>query len=140
MNPRSVLRITAIVAALGAVGGAVGGIVIAAVVAVSGGLRGWEMFRIAVVIASLFGAVGGMVLGPLYAWTLLRRAPLWRAITETAFAAAVTVGLIFRFTPSWPWNDWSCLARYPVELGCGRHALAIRGRSQVEPTSSARRH
>ena len=109
MNPKSVLKVTAIVAALGAVGGAAGGIVIAAVVAVSVHLPNWETFRIAAVVASLFGAVGGTVLGPLYAWTMLRNAPLWLAITETAFAAAVTVGLIFAWHPPWPWNDWLLL-------------------------------
>ena len=109
MNPKSVLRVTAIVAALGAVGGALGGIVIAAVVALSVHLPSWDTFRTEAVIASIFGAVGGILLGPLYAWTLLRSAPLWRVVTETAFAAAVTVGLIFAWLPPWPWNDWFLL-------------------------------
>jgi len=109
MKLPNILRITAIVAALGAVGGAVGGIVIAAVVGVSGGFPNWGTFSTATVIASVCGAVGGTVLGPFYAWTLLKRAPLWRAITETAFAAAVTVGLIFAWLPPWPWNDWLLL-------------------------------
>ncbi len=129
MNLPSVLRITAMVAALGAVGGALGGIVIAAVVAVSGGIRDLEMFRTVVVIASLCGAVGGTVLGPLYAWTLLRRAPLWRAITETAFAAGVTVGLIFGLHLPWPWNDWLLLGGATVMSSA---AAAARLRFEVD--------
>ena len=117
------------VAALGAIGGAVGGIVIAAVVALSGGVHDLETFRTVVVIAALCGALTGIVLGPLYAWTLLRRAPLWRAITETAFAAGLTVGLIFGLHPPWPWNDWLLLGPATVISSA---AAATRLRFEVD--------
>lgn len=46
-------------------------------------------------VSSAIGAAFGVVLGPAFAWTLLRRVPLWRAIGETALAAAIGAGVAF---------------------------------------------
>ena len=88
------------VALLGAAGGALGGVLLAAIgVLTEFGRPGSYLaygltFDIAALIASCCGAIAGAVLGPLYAWTLLRRAPLWRVIGETAFAAALGAGFV----------------------------------------------
>jgi hypothetical protein len=93
-----VLRVTTIVALLGAVGGALGGIVIASIVQVHAvvtappGPTVQPPFLAIAMFAAAFGATFGLVLGPLYSWSLLRRVPLWRAIGETALAAAIGAG------------------------------------------------
>lgn len=94
-----ILRATSIVALLGAMGGALGGVVVA------GGLIATSLVRRSIgvdlvvgdilgltAVSAGFGAVYGMVLGPALGWLFMRAVPLWRAIGETAFAAALGVG------------------------------------------------
>lgn len=99
---RRVSRVTLAVAALGAAGGALSGIVIASIFvgvqilaspSPSPFIATLQFFVFASAYAATFGVMFGVVLGPLFAWTLLRRAPLWRAIGETSFAAAVDTGI-----------------------------------------------
>ena len=95
---KRVLGVTGLVALLGAAGGALGGIVIASIVQVHAAVTAppgstlQPPFLAITMFAAAFGATFGLVLGPLYAWSLLRRVPLWRAIGETALAAAIGAG------------------------------------------------
>lgn len=137
------LQATGIVAAIGAVGGAIGGFAIAAGVMVhdvfffegrSGGTLDnlVTFFQISGITMS-FGALYGVVLGPLYAWTMLRRAPLWRAIGETAAAAAVGFG--FGLFNHWMYSElvlpvlfsFAAAARLHVELRWRARRRPIRG-------------
>ncbi len=98
MKLGAIAKVTGIVAALGAVGGAIGGAIISGFVSLP---RLWTElvimppFWAILVYTSFWGAAAGIVLGPILAWTLLRRAPLWRAVTETALATAIGVGVVF---------------------------------------------
>jgi hypothetical protein len=106
-NLRAILRATGIVAALGAVGGALGGVVVALGLTARIIVRKWsgvdaiigDTLFFTAVSASL-GAVYGIVLGPVLGWLFMRSVPLGRAIGETAFAAALGVGIAVAF-PVW---------------------------------------
>ncbi len=107
-----ILKVTGLIAMLGAVGGALGGVVIATIMVagavISGSPDPWPGLAVYGMItgtASLVGAGFGVVLGPLFAWTLLRRAPLWRAIGETALAAALGAGLSLELLPVFSFLD-----------------------------------
>jgi hypothetical protein len=104
--PRSrasaIARTIGVVALLGLAGGVLGGVLtgvlFAGIVFVNGG---WHDFTLGtlgsiVAVASGFGAVYGVVLGPILGWTLMRRVPLGRAIGETALLAAcgVEIGMV----------------------------------------------
>jgi len=96
----SILRATCIVALLGAIGGALGGVVIVAGLVAAPLVRRWTGADVVVgntlgltALSAGFGAVYGMVLGPALGWLFMRAVPLWRAIGETAFAAALGVGV-----------------------------------------------
>jgi hypothetical protein len=90
-----VLAVTAALAVVGVIAGAVGGgIGIGVLMAIFGVPRGpeltsWDLLT----IAALIGAVCGIVAAPLLSWTALRRVPIWRCATETAFAAGVAAPL-----------------------------------------------
>jgi hypothetical protein len=93
-------KATLLIAVIGAVGGVIGGIAVATVVLIAVGfVTGeqlsntiWSSLPAVLSVTTGLGALYGSVLGPLYAWTMLRRAPLWRAIGETAVAATIGVG------------------------------------------------
>lgn len=96
------LRATGVVAAVGAAAGVLGGMLVAALIgammlADKAPSEGPGLGEIGFIlgVSSLFGAAFGLVLGPLLGWTLMRRVPLGRAVGETAFAAAVGVGVSF---------------------------------------------
>lgn len=102
-----VMLTTVIVAGLGALGGALGGGLVALAMVTEGMLDPVSRAEIdrsdiefITSITVVVGATFGVVLGSLFAWTLLRRAPLWRAIGETALAAALGVGIGFLI----PWG------------------------------------
>ena len=83
-----IIAVTALLAALGGVAGGLGGLLIVAAVALlvrsgAGGLM------VALEIGSAVGFAFGLLAGPTLAWTMLRRAPIWRAIGETALAAGM---------------------------------------------------
>lgn len=85
------LAITAALAAVGAVVGAlVGAVAIAFVELLEVGSI--DPASPLVLGAALIGGVAGVFLGPLVAWTTMRRAPIWKAIAGTA--AGATIGLI----------------------------------------------
>jgi hypothetical protein len=106
-NVLGVLRATSIVALLGAAGGALGGVVVAAGLIATSLVRRWLGADIVVAdtifltaISAGFGAAYGVVLGPALGWLFMRSVPLWRAIGETAFAAALGVGVALAI-PGW---------------------------------------
>ncbi len=85
-------RIVAITAALSTVGAIVGAITSVVALGLSlllhrVGFPGF--FSLELGVAAAFGAAVGAVLAPLEAWLLLRRVPLWRAITETAIGTII---------------------------------------------------
>jgi hypothetical protein len=96
-----IVKVTGIISVLGALGGAVGGVVLAIVISLVGGIRGTlfpgdDLLRSIIEFsgfASIFGAAYGVILGPILSWTLMKRVPLWRAVSETALAAALGVGV-----------------------------------------------
>jgi hypothetical protein len=144
---RQVVSATAIVAVLGGIGGALGGAVIATVFGLVDLLDGgsvWiftaENFRGVSLVAGIVGAFSGAVLGPLFTWTLLRRAPLWRAISETAFAAAVSVGLLLGLAPPWLGGGWLAIGGVTVlgsTVAAYRLRLEINRRNKLLATESA---
>ncbi|HZK77663.1 MAG TPA: hypothetical protein VFC35_02060, partial [Gemmatimonadaceae bacterium] len=58
--------------------------------------------------AAIFGSVAGAILGPLTAWLLLRRVPLWRAIAHTTAGTSIGIlagyalGPVLRLGILWP--------------------------------------
>jgi MFS family permease len=117
---RRVAAVTAGLAAAGAVvGGALGG-VLASLIGLFATPVGWsaEVFRAGVG----FGAVVGFVLAPIAAWTLMRRVPLWRAITDTALGTTIGAGAGLLLQPRFHF-----LILSPVILGVvGFAAAALR--------------
>lgn len=103
----AVLRATSIVALLGAIGGALGGLVVAGGLVATALVRRWTGLDLVVTdtigltaVSAGFGAAYGVVLGPALGWLFMRAVPLWRAIGETAFAAALGVGVAVAI-PGW---------------------------------------
>lgn len=133
---KRVLGATALVVALGALGGAVGGLLIAtiALVAEFGTPAPLSVVRpnfgFVALLGAVCGAAAGAFLGPVFAWTLLRRAPLWRAVGETAFAAALGTGLVVAFVPGEQWILPGALL--PSVLA----ALRLRREMRVMPVSA----
>ena len=88
-------RSLAITASLAAVGAIVGGLVGVVAIALDGLLIAGNVDVLAsplALAAAFIGGVAGVFLGPLAAWTTMRRAPIWKAIAGTA--AGATIGLI----------------------------------------------
>lgn len=101
-------------------GSVVGGILGSALLALIGVRLG--DFRISgeeLYAGTVLGGVMGGVLAPIAAWTLVRRVPIWRAITDTAVGTVIgaMLGLIFQ-----PLHDTAWLS--PPLLGIGGFALA----------------
>lgn len=71
-------------------------------------------------ISAVFGAVYGTVLGPALGWLFMRAVPLWRAIGETAFAAALGVGVALA-TSGWG----NAVLAYPL-VGATLAAVRLR--------------
>ena len=117
---RSIVRIIQVTIGLSVLGLVVGGILGGGLIA----LLGFRMgdFRISaeeLYYGMLFGGATGAALAPLAAWTLMRRVPIWRAITETAVGTVVgtTIGLVLQ-----PLQDTAWLS--PPVLGIAGFALA----------------
>jgi len=83
-----ILAVTALLAALGGIAGGLGGLLIVAAVALLG-RSGTGDLLFALEIGSMIGFAFGLLAGPTLAWAMLRRAPIWRAIGETALAAGM---------------------------------------------------
>lgn len=83
-----IIAVTALLAALGGVAGGLGGLLIVAAVALLTRSGAGGLF-VALEIGSAIGFVFGLLAGPTLAWAMLRRAPIWRAIGETALAAGM---------------------------------------------------
>jgi hypothetical protein len=128
MAKRSILRIVQVTLALSALGAVAGGILGGGLVALLGIRIGSLHLSGEVLLAGTeFGAAMGGVLAPLAAWTLMRRVPIWRALTETALGTVLGcgVGLIFQ-----PLRDTAWLS--PPLLGIAGFILAaIRLRFRV---------
>ena len=97
MNTR-VLAVTAVLALLGGLAGALGGSLIGlGVLLFVGGAPSWEIIRGVFTTAGAIGSGVGFVAGPVLSWTLLRRAPIWRAILEPALGAGLAASVAFPF-------------------------------------------
>ncbi|HTE43830.1 MAG TPA: hypothetical protein VK636_01190 [Gemmatimonadaceae bacterium] len=121
MPTPSVGRVIQVTGALSVIGAVVGGMLGGALLASPLGIRMAD-FRISgqvFYIGVVFGGMMGAVLAPVAAWTLMRRVPIWRAITETAIGTVIgaVVGLIFQ-----PQHDTAWLS--PPLLAIGGFALA----------------
>jgi hypothetical protein len=126
------LRIAVITLGLAAVGvvvgGAVGMVMMAAWMASEGPAA---MFRLETLLyGGIFGAVVGGVLGPLSAWLLMRRVPLWLAIggTGAGTIAGAVLGLALGGVGA---------SFYAALLGFGAAALALRLRTSRQPQAIA---
>jgi hypothetical protein len=84
-----ILLVTAALSAVGAVVGAITSVVAMTLWLLTHGLGTPPIFSFETGIAAMIGAGLGAVLAPLEAWLLLRRVPLWRAITETAIGTII---------------------------------------------------
>ena len=104
MNVR-VLAVTGLLALLGGLAGALGGAVLAVgLLAVIGEMPSGEILRGIFGTSALVGFGVGVIAGPLLSWTLLRRAPIWRAIGEPALGAGLGAAVAMAVTDVgfWP--------------------------------------
>jgi hypothetical protein len=117
---RRILAVTAGLAAAGAVvGGVLGGLLVTLLM-LMGRPTSWN--AIGLLVGTEFGAAVGFVLAPVAAWTLMRRVPLWRAITDTAIGTTVGAGVGLLLQPS-----FRVIALSPMVLGVvGFAAAALR--------------
>jgi hypothetical protein len=84
-----IIAVTGGLAVVGAMVGAATGAVALILVSIAQGARTLHMITFGSGFAAMFGAVVGAVLAPIEAWVLLRRVPLWRAITGTAVGTII---------------------------------------------------
>jgi hypothetical protein len=94
-----VLKLTAALAAFGAVVGALVGLVAIGFVYLLGERTGMILVGPVFLAAAFIGAKTGFVLGPIAAWTLMRRVPIWKAIAGTALGAVI--GFIVGYWLAW---------------------------------------
>jgi hypothetical protein len=85
ISPTKIIAVTAVLIVIGAVVGALTSITALAIVALVQGVPG-TLHRLPYWLpaAGVFGGLVGGILAPVEAWILLRRVPLWKAITQTA--------------------------------------------------------
>jgi hypothetical protein len=123
-----IIGVTALLAALGGLTGALGGALIAlGYVLVTEGSVNVGLLGVILRTAGVVGFGVGVVGGPLLSWTLLRKAPIWRAIGETALAAGLAAGVSMAFKVGvWPMIGWSV-------LGATVAALRLRRASRSSP-------
>jgi hypothetical protein len=89
-----IVAITVLLAALGGFAGAFGGALIALGYLLA--TSGLPSFSLLMAILRTAGAVGfgvGVLAGPVLAWTMLRQAPIWRAVGETALGAGLVAAV-----------------------------------------------
>jgi hypothetical protein len=87
MRQVSIARVAIVTLALvivGALIGALTSVLALVVVLMLRGSPGFPQLLAAIMMAGYVGAAIGAVMAPIVAWVLLRRVPLWRAITQTA--------------------------------------------------------
>jgi hypothetical protein len=96
-SPARILGVTAGLAAGGALFGALTGAVAITILMTLVGIWGEERSSDFILEAARKGAVLGAVLLPIAGWTLMRRVPLWRALTGTIVGTVVggVVGAVF---------------------------------------------
>ena len=130
---RRILAVTAGLAAAGAVVGGVLGALLVSLLMLTDRVAPWSWA--AFVIGAGFGAEVGFVLAPIAAWTLMRRVPLWRAITDTALGTTIGAGAGLFLQPRF---DFVILS--PVILGIvGFTAAALRLRLSYRAAGVASR-
>jgi hypothetical protein len=98
------------------IGAAVGALSLSVLILVSGDWNQRVAVTVPLTVAAIFGAILGLVLAPIAAWTLMRRVPIWRAIVETALGTVVGVGAGYLLRP-WlggtaPWEIAFALAGF----------------------------
>lgn len=129
-----VVGVTALLAALGGLAGALGGTLIAlGLLLLTEGSPSFGILMAVLRTAAFVGFCVGGLAGPVLAWTLLRQAPIWRAIGETALAAGLTAALSLAADLShtleigfWPMIGWSV-------VGASLAALRLRVASRSQP-------
>jgi hypothetical protein len=128
------MRIAEVTVGLAAVGAGVGSVLGAFLVAMLAARMGsfGRIGAVRVLLAGVsFGATAGAVLAPLAAWTLMRRVPIWRAITETALGTVVGTGIGLLIAPN---SDG--LLSVPLVLGLAGFAIAsLRLRLKKDPAA-----
>lgn len=119
------LKITAALAGLGALGGAVSGVVLTYLGNIISGYPvtpGIDVYAWNVGIMVGLGAV----FGPPFAWTALRRVPLWRTLLEPAVAGILTSVGAMLFLPE---ALFPLLVPAAIFAAAGRLAFVYRDRS-----------
>ena len=84
-----VVVVTVALMIVGTVVGALTSVLALAAVLMLRGSPGAPQLLAAVMMAAYAGAAIGAVMAPVVAWILLRRVPLWRAITQTALGTLI---------------------------------------------------
>ena len=95
-SPARILAVTAGLAAGGALFGTLAGAAAITILMALVGVLGEESSDL-ILLAARMGAVLGAVLLPIAGWTLMRRVPLWRALTGTIVGTVVggVLGAVF---------------------------------------------
>ena len=98
----SIARVAIVTLALmivGAIVGAATSAIALIVVSLIQGSRSFQGVMFGLGFATFVGAVIGTVMAPVIAWVLLRRVPLWRAITQTALGTLIGAIAMSFFPP-----------------------------------------
>jgi len=105
-----IVDVTAALAVAGAIGGAVSGVVIVALLGAFKGISISGPFILGAVItltaAGGVGALIGLFVAPLFAWGVLRRVPLGKALLMTTIGTVIGAVLGESFWPFNPYARW----------------------------------
>ena len=92
-------KITAVLAALGVVGGAVAAVTLTYLGKIISGAPHPASLREYIWNIRIFSTVG-VVFTPIFAWGMLRNAPIWRIVVEPAIAGVVSTVACMLFVPT----------------------------------------
>jgi hypothetical protein len=126
-----ILKVLALLLALGAGAGAVMGVLVLTATAILTPVDGLRLPDLELVgWATAFGAVVGAVTGPPIALIFLRRVPLWRATIETAAAAGLGAVLGISFPFGWVYCGLSSAVLAALRL---RYVYRLRASETTSP-------